>query len=245
LTAAGRRAEQEKADKEDRLVHCVKAGDIEGVFAILAEGSDITLESCANLAVKHHQPPLLKRLLRRGANLRDLRGNHLDLAQSKEMVRILVDHNCDVSWDPLQSSLHQERLDAAMGLVEAGAPLYTTYPSTSALHIVVEPVYRARRATEEQEKLELVDLLLQKGADVHMLNRDKRTPLHIAARGDWPSIVQRLLEAGSDVSAKDKNGLTPLERAEYTSRSRAVLTDWEQARDSLTKAAACVPEAQR
>jgi len=68
---------------------------------------------------------------------------------------------------------------------------------------------------------EVVELLIEKGADVNARERYLCTPLHYAL----PSIeIVRLLVAnGADVNAKDKEGQTPLDYAESNVRQLAAI----------------------
>lgn len=42
---------------------------------------------------------------------------------------------------------------------------------------------------------------------------EQASPLHVAARSDWPGAVRMLLELGADVAAADAKGRTPLHYA--------------------------------
>ena len=72
---------------------------------------------------------------------------------------------------------------------------------SSALHI----------ATQEENKIEIVELLLKNGADVNDRNKDGSTPLHFATQGDNKvDIVDLLLKNGAYIHSKNKDGWTPL-----------------------------------
>ena len=76
----------------------------------------------------------------------------------------------------------------------------SSYPSgTSSLHISVLLGHEA-----------VVELLLEKGADVDSKDDTGRTPLSWAAENGHEAVVKLLLEKGADVSSKDKYGQTPL-----------------------------------
>jgi ankyrin repeat protein len=65
------------------------------------------------------------------------------------------------------------------------------------------------------EHMEVVKLLLAKGADVNdNANRDQVTPLHIAAGSGYMDIVDLLLANGADIHIKNKYGQTPLDVAD-------------------------------
>ncbi len=58
---------------------------------------------------------------------------------------------------------------------------------------------------------EILDLLIDAGADVNEEFELGRTPLMLASRyKSSPEIIKLLIDAGADVSAKDELGFTPL-----------------------------------
>ena len=82
-------------------------------------------------------------------------------------------------------------------------------------------------------RVEIVGLLLAAGADPNAaMNHRRSGPLHYAADGfitgpAWDakrqvSTIRRLLDAGADINAPDKNGATPLHRAVRTRCADAV-----------------------
>lgn len=67
-----------------------------------------------------------------------------------------------------------------------------------------------------------VRLLLDAGADVNARSTRGLTPLHVAAKGNAPEIMQLLLERGGDIEAADADGRTPLLWAAYEGSDKAV-----------------------
>ncbi|CAH1737088.1 unnamed protein product [Aphis gossypii] len=66
-------------------------------------------------------------------------------------------------------------------------------------------------------RLPVVDALLARGVDVNTRRVDGETALHAAARGNWPALVDRLLDAGACVDARDAvTGRRPLDVAVHT-----------------------------
>ena len=59
-------------------------------------------------------------------------------------------------------------------------------------------------------RLKIVKILIDAGADVNIQNEEEDTPLHIATR--WCNIktIKLLLDSGADVNIKNKKGWTPL-----------------------------------
>jgi len=64
--------------------------------------------------------------------------------------------------------------------------------------------------------IDVVQLLLSQGANVHAAHKNGETPLHYAIRassGNSIDIVRALLQKGADVNAPDSEGTTPLMKA--------------------------------
>jgi len=61
--------------------------------------------------------------------------------------------------------------------------------------------------------IDIVKLLLAKGADVNARDSYSSTPLHYAAKSGRKDIAELLLAKGAEVNAKDRDGQTPLSRA--------------------------------
>ncbi len=70
---------------------------------------------------------------------------------------------------------------------------------------------------------EIVDYLLENGADINARTRNGETPLHGAVLGEDSAIVERLLLQGAAVNAQADNGMTPLHRAAWQ-RSSAIVS---------------------
>ena len=56
----------------------------------------------------------------------------------------------------------------------------------------------------------IVELLLEKGANVNGRNRDGSTPLHVAVKNDRLDAARILIAWGAEVNTRDKDGKTPL-----------------------------------
>jgi ankyrin repeat protein len=62
---------------------------------------------------------------------------------------------------------------------------------------------------------EIVELLINNGADVNAKDSLDGTPLHLAAREGHMETAELLIAEGADVNAKTADGGTPLDVAEY------------------------------
>ena len=72
----------------------------------------------------------------------------------------------------------------------------------------------------------IIDLLLEHGADVHSVAEDRKTVLHLAAQTGDEAMMRKLVERdlSKSVNAEDKDGWTPLhEAAYYGSEAAAVV----------------------
>jgi len=61
-----------------------------------------------------------------------------------------------------------------------------------------------------QKKRDILELLIANGANIHIVDGDNRSLLHIACDNGDLSLVKYLLEKGVSLKGKDKNGWTPL-----------------------------------
>ena len=74
------------------------------------------------------------------------------------------------------------------------------------------PLYRAVLSTRD---VDMIQALLDAGADPNLVVRGGRAPIHAAAWFNGASVVDALIQSGADVNARDKNGNVPLHAAVY------------------------------
>lgn len=76
-----------------------------------------------------------------------------------------------------------------------------------------EDMWTALHEASNKGHSKIVEILLQRQADVGMRNHDEQTPLHLASKKGNENVVKQLLEAKAKVEAKDKDGRTALHLA--------------------------------
>jgi ankyrin repeat protein len=83
--------------------------------------------------------------------------------------------------------------------------------------------------------VELVQLLLEHKASVHVRDNKTETPLHIAAQFGYAEAVLQLLQHGADVTTRSDYGQTPLHLAARFGYAEAVLQLLQHGADVTTK----------
>lgn len=79
----------------------------------------------------------------------------------------------------------------------------------SLLHVVIN----SENIVTEEEKLLIVKYLTGRGAKVNAYDKNNMTPLHLAAKKQYPQIVKYLLDHGADPNFEDNRKMTPLHYA--------------------------------
>ncbi|MEZ5465266.1 MAG: ankyrin repeat domain-containing protein [Lysobacteraceae bacterium] len=87
-------------------------------------------------------------------------------------------------------------------LIAAGADVNANHGDLSALLVATRDSYHGR--------VEAVMTLLANGADPRAADAEGNTPLHHAARSSDPGVAALLLDAGAEIDAPNRGGLTPL-----------------------------------
>jgi ankyrin repeat protein len=115
------------------------------------------------------------------------------------VVRLLLDRGADVDADGVASTLLQR---------DSGGQVYQVLFDTSDEEWGGTALQRA----SEEGRAQVVQLLLEKGADVNAGGEQSSTALQRASAQGHGRVVRLLLEKGADVNAKGKRG-TALQRA--------------------------------
>ena len=72
-------------------------------------------------------------------------------------------------------------------------------------------------------QIDVVKLVLRKGADVNRQDDNKDTPLHEAARRNYTDVARLLLQNGADVNIRNYHNKTPLDVAQKGSEVERLL----------------------
>lgn len=218
--------EQAEEYDTDALYNAVTQDDLGLVNDLLALGANP-----GEVIGELHRTPLhqaahlnhvacLSSLLRSGAAMstEDRKGDtplHLAAwAGHVEALQILIAHGADVDWlsgrdgySPLWCAISAYHIDAARILLKHGARVSLRSASGGGL----TPLHQAAVTGQSA----MCELLLERGAQVDLLDEDKNTSLHYAAASGSAASVQILLRAGAQVDAEQVQGLTPLHWAAH------------------------------
>lgn len=203
-------------DNNTALHYASRLGDANFVQTLLAHGASPNdnndgHQTPLHWAVIADKADIVRLLLRNGADIESQddhfrRPLHWASIQShEETVSVLLQSGADVKapgwagWTILRETISQGSscYRTAALLLAAGAD-----PNSHD-----RPIYRA----VETGLANIVQLLLDHGADIPTAERDQPLPLlHMACINDHTLVMEVLLNAGSDVNGSSYNGNTPL-----------------------------------
>ena len=196
------------------LMQAASDNNIEAVKLLLEYDADINAQSANKgtpllLAVIKNNYEIAKLLLEKGANpnikeiLQD--ATALDLATNQEMIELLKQYNAS-SNSSRMPELIQAFLDydfeQAKHLLSQGHNINQEFDNTNAL------IHSSRLGD-----VDLVNILLDYGADINYTTKAGFTPLTIATYQNEVDVVNVLLHRGANKNIKGYNGLTAYEIA--------------------------------
>jgi len=170
------------------LANAIERGDIEALQKAIIKGADVNA--------------IDSRSGRTMMTLASIYGRHIQELQQKPELR-------------------QERIRRMLEvLIDSGSDINAkdSFGATAAFLVTHTPYFRhpASRVTVQKHK-ELIGMLLTKGADFNVKDKEGNTPLHNAIRISFQSdnleVVEFLIKNGADVNAENNKGESPLKWA--------------------------------
>jgi hypothetical protein len=159
-------------------------------------------------AIVDHNTPVVKRLL--AANT----GLATRLIDEPKLYDSGIFHWIYAGDTALHLAAAGYRVDIVRLLLAAGAD-----PNAAANHRRSSPLHYAADgfitdpAWDAKRQVTTLRCLIDKGADIHLQDKNGATPLHRAVRTRCAAAVKFLLDAGSDPTMRNKSGSTPFHLA--------------------------------
>ena len=129
------------------------------------------------------------------------------------------DRSLGAGTTPLMRAARGHDLDFIALLLEAGASAAARQGDGSGVLHVMAGARPARSDADLAVQRDVLDALLEAGAEIEAVGTDGQTPLHRAARGGNASFINALFERGARLDARDKDGLTPYDLVAAPGRS--------------------------
>ncbi|HEX7191468.1 MAG TPA: ankyrin repeat domain-containing protein [Thermoanaerobaculia bacterium] len=126
--------------------------------------------------------------------------------EEKQALEYLQMRNIEVSVDSLHSAAFESNYEDVKHLLMAGVPVDGEGSDTP----LVAAMTGCTREGETDLVVDVVDLLVTRGADVKRKDDNANTPLITAAQYCGAKVVNRLIAAGADVNAVNGSSMTPL-----------------------------------
>ena len=131
-----------------------------------------------------------------------------------DTMQWLLNHGADANaksdydYVPLVNALHQLHFEAVRVLLEHNADINSQdYTGRTPL------CYVLRNCTSKDQFMDMVQLLLEHGADPNICTNDHTTPLHAASSLGLLEAARLLLSHGANIDEKDGEGRTPFQLA--------------------------------
>ena len=125
----------------------------------------------------------------------------------------------------LIEAISEGDLVGARTALDAGAELNRRWPGKQPLTVPANGLWRGERpltVAASHDNARMVKLLIERGANVDLMNQTWHTPLMIASGGGRLAVARVLLKAGADVNRMNRNQETALTYAVVWGQLRTV-----------------------
>ncbi|CAH3161140.1 unnamed protein product [Porites evermanni] len=215
-----RGASLEMRDDQDRTPfhYAAEGGKVRNLLRLIEHGVDVLQKdehgySALHLAASNGHTNSVRLLIEHGADVNEFTSSldepgytPLMLAAEKgnlQTVQVLLQNAGDphrgneMAWLPLHFAAKGDHTEMVKFLLEHdGNVLAATACGKTVLHLAT--------------RLDLVMILVYRGANIQAKDILGRTPLHVAAEKGQSDTVNYLLDHGADVNSRDRNGLLAL-----------------------------------
>ena len=198
-------------DKDHRLEHCVKAGNIRGAQRALRRGASVDTISSYTLAKVGYQ--MVQLLIEEGIHIGKIDGALWPAMECHnfKVAKLLLENGAKPNAQDSFLLLHHmctsqyQHSTAVKILLEymADPDLRDASGQTPLLHAIRYDVC----------DIQTIKLLLQFGAQTDLLDNSGNTALGIAISNGRSNEAMLLIKYGADINLKDEAGMTPLMKA--------------------------------
>jgi ankyrin len=215
----------------ETMLHAAAVGNYDVAWLLIENNADVNAKDAVGRIPLHEaamwgDKDVTLLLLKNGANVNALDNSGktpIIIAAARnniEVVKVLLDYNADINIadnldaTPLHYSSHLGNLEITRLLLNNGADINASgevgTPLLVAASCLYDLYYTPNWDEIESQKIAILKILLEKGANINVRNSEGATPLHQAAGGGSANIVKWLIENGAEVNALDNKLQTPL-----------------------------------
>ena len=207
------KVEQEPVQQFYFLHRAVTNGDLEQIRRMISNGADVNEEDergntpLRNAIVRSGNMEIVTLLVEAGADINAGSQPSLCIAVDEDNIAIaeyLIAHGANIDapaeWAPLVRAPYSSGIEMIKLLIARGADV-DAGPWT-ALHSAVD-----------EGRRDIIELLIQNGADINIKNEESMTPLDLAFFLNRKDIAELLLAKSTHFGSKNDRGLTALHNA--------------------------------
>jgi len=197
---------QKAVDAEKQMDEAVRTGDFEALKAAVENGGNV------DGRYKGMGKPYLL-VIFDSVNHENSAWGSVECCQNRlKMARLLLSHGADPNArdedakTPLYWACQWQNYDVVKQLIDRGAKVNLLEAGRQELYSNYDPLIMAA----QKRKPEIVQLLLEAGADMEVRDEAGYTPLHLACAHNRPAIARLLIEAGAKPATSNQFGEIPL-----------------------------------